>query len=871
MVSASKKEWATHDAACASCRTRKIRCGREKPMCGCCIRDQVECVYSPALKRVNHVKVLSHNLGDIQDRVVKMQGELSWLTTALKRSNIAGQPELTLPRDVSITHGSEDEVASIQAGHVDRNGVTQIERYHGPRTLVSLCLDFAADLASCNGNTNNEVVTGLVNHLLFDSTRVNEGSLDLLEPGSGRTELNTCNLPPKHLLSVMLDSFVKQADYSTNIFCRRSIQEAIERVYEEPSTPASEPWALCFNLIILLTLGSDNPVRSDDPFVRPMLQAAQAMAEKPSCFMSTRFANVQALALYSHFVQQYHTDNQTLGDSLFARACVLATESGLHQADSDLSPASDLSVVEAEERQKVFRSLYIRDRFSMIAYGALAWLPSADQRGSQTPGKSSEQGGIVSNQLYPQHTPHWKLAGIQDELRCLLYSTDAPPVSKSGRRVALARLQQKLKTWAETYKIPSPNRPTTVHEISLHLAFLGTRILMLESESDTDDAACPALVQVIDDARLSCLLIAISCNQNLDQALTSQVDSLLSKTHFNSPKGFGTHLCPSAALPTSVSSTSTSTFPSALDAPPGIRPPIPGGSNFSSVQDPIPTPLPLHRITNVFPIAAIFVLARHILDIDKRVPPSQYAPAAVQSDKKRTTEITHDILLLEALLFCFRSKKPPSSIADHGNISSDTLGSKLGRTIQNLVNIIHASMNPTCRVGADDDNDGDGEHEDGDDDDDEEDTYSFEPMLTLEPSLPPDAFSNYMGMPGPSSYSSNGISPSQLNVPMQSPWDTPQDSMSNSSTTTPMWSAQNWISLAPLNPLSTMMPERQFDISTFMDQVERSNVDVQDGGQDQGLPMEQQQQQVQCVSEPARKRPRKRPRANDHQVHGDHS
>ncbi|KAH9210394.1 hypothetical protein DL95DRAFT_448845 [Leptodontidium sp. 2 PMI_412] len=847
MVVASKKEqWATHDAACTICRTRKIRCGREKPMCGCCIRDQVECVYSPVVKRVNHVKVLSQNLGDIQDRVVKMQGELSWLTTALKRSNIAGQPELTLPRDLSITHDSEDEVAPIQAGHVDRNSVTQIERYYGPRTLVSLCRDFAADLASCYGNTNNEVVTGLVNHLLFDSTRVNEDCLDLLELGSGRTELNTCNLPPKHLLSVMLDSFIKQADYSTNIFCRRSIQEAIERVYEEPSTPASEPWALCFNLIILLTLGSDDPVRSDDPFVRPMLQAAQAMAEKPSRFMSTRFANVQALALFSHFVQQYHTDNQTLGDSFFARACVLATESGLHQADSDLSPASDLSVVEAEERQKVFRSLYIRDRFSMIAYGALAWLPSADQRGSQTPDKSSEPGGIVSNQLYPQDTPHWKLAGIQDELRCLLYSTDTPPVSKSGRRVTLARLQQKLKTWAETYKIPSPNRPTTVHEISLHLAFLGTRIRMLESESDTGDAACLALVQVIDDARLSCLLIAISCNQNLDQALTSQVDSLLSKAHFTSPKGFGTHLCPSAALPTSVSSPSSSTFSATLDAPPGIRPPIPGGSNFSSVQDPIPTPLPLHRIMNVFPIAAIFVLARHILGIDRRVPPSQSAPAAVQSDKKRTTEITRDILLLEALLFCFRSKKSPSSIADRGNVSSDTLGSKLGRTIQNLVNIIHASMNPTCRVGADDDNDGDGEHEDGDEDDEEEeDMYSFEPVLTLESSLPPDAFSNCMGMPGPSSYSSNGISPSQLNVPRQSPWDTPQDSMSNSSTTTPMWSAQDWISLAPLNPLSTMMPERQFDISTFLDQVEKSNVGVKDGGQDQGLPMQQQQQQQQ--------------------------
>ena len=96
----------------------------------------------------------------------------------------------------------------------------------------------------------------------------------------------------------MLDSFLKQADYNTDIFSHQTIYEAVDRVYREPSGPTSEAWALCFNLIILLALGAEHPVRSDDPFVRPMLEAAHATARKASFFMSPRLVNVQALALF---------------------------------------------------------------------------------------------------------------------------------------------------------------------------------------------------------------------------------------------------------------------------------------------------------------------------------------------------------------------------------------------------------------------------------------------------------------------------------------------------------------------------------------------------------------------------------------------
>lgn len=52
------QNWTVADGACSNCRARKIRCGRERPRCSSCYRDEVECVYLSPPKRVNHVKLL---------------------------------------------------------------------------------------------------------------------------------------------------------------------------------------------------------------------------------------------------------------------------------------------------------------------------------------------------------------------------------------------------------------------------------------------------------------------------------------------------------------------------------------------------------------------------------------------------------------------------------------------------------------------------------------------------------------------------------------------------------------------------------------------------------------------------------------------
>lgn len=227
-----------------------------------------------------------------------MQEELSWLTATLKRSSISDSlgsgPEkgdiLPAPQD------NDNATTLIAAGHVVRHGGTQIERYFGPWTLVAQCHEFEGDLLSHVDGNYDQVVYDLVKKMLLDTT-IFEGDNSDIGTQAGPPETNLC-LPPRQLLAVMLDTFLKQADYSTDIFCHQTVYEAYDSVYREPSSPTSEAWALCFNLIILLTLGAEHPVHSEDPFVRPILQAAHATARKATFFMSPRLVNVQALALF---------------------------------------------------------------------------------------------------------------------------------------------------------------------------------------------------------------------------------------------------------------------------------------------------------------------------------------------------------------------------------------------------------------------------------------------------------------------------------------------------------------------------------------------------------------------------------------------
>ena len=558
-------------------------------------------------------------------------------------------------------------------------------------------------------------------------------------------------------------------------------------------------------------------------------------------------------------MQQYHTENETLGDFIFTQACILARKLGLHQAGQGLVLSSDLSAIEAEERHKVFRSLFIRDRYSATASGALSWLPNGSPRGPPPTSMSTvhPQAGAPSNQRHSEYTPHWELAKVQDEIDRLLSSADAPEM-RSERRIALGRLQQKLETWTRTYKVPSSTRPNTVNEIALHLAFLGTRIRLLNSDKNASDSSTSA--QVLYDARLSCLLVVTSCNHDLNRALTDRLDRLLNKTVFTSPRGGETHSSFTTSSPTSASSPSSAISSPGTDAPQRNGPSTPAPSSSGFGQASVSAPLSLHRLANLFPTTAVFMLARHVLGIGACAKSSKSAPTAAENGAQRQQEINQDISLLEALLFCFSSAPLPAAATARGMVNGNSHGSKFVCIVQGLVDIIRAIVGPN----------GSGNAIDGDDDGDDDAVYAPEHLLASTSSLRLDASSNALSMPNLGLYS-GGISPSHLELAspttLRSTWAPPQDSISSSGT--PLFTTRRSLYEPSIHSTPPTIPDTSFDMSEFLHQMGISRPATWDSDQGQTeLQMQQQQQQyAQFVPETKKRRSRKRPRTdgNRHQ------
>ena len=562
--------------------------------------------------------------------------------------------------------------------------------------------------------------------------------------------------------------------------------------------------------------------------------------------------------LQSLLAQQFHTDNESLGEFIFARACILARECGLHQSNNGLAPSSTLSALETEERQKVFLSLYIRDRYTSIANGALTWLPGGTPKVPQSISRSSSGSlkDVQSATPETRYVAQRELSMIQDGLYHILGSADAPELSLSEQRASLARLKQRLQFWSETHKVPSSTRPNTVDQVSLHLAFLGTRMRAQGGDSSDSDETRHISEELLNDARLSCLLVANSSsnhpNHSLLERLSQLLDVLAASTTAEAPRS-----------PTTSSSASTSpSSPSltALNAPYRGSPLRFPPSTYYPGQENAATPLPLHRLVNVFPSEAVFVLAKHILSNGPISKASRRTSSAVQSKEQKQKEIDEDLILLETLLARFRAELPSCSAASRAKSNNIAHGSKLGRLIQSLVEIIHAIKGSASHNPA----------EDADGNVEEKNIYAPDPLLGTTSSM---LLNNSHARHFPDldfCGDSGNISPSHLCLPStpslsQSAWAPAHDAMSFSAT--PILTTGSSSYAASVIPTPPGMADTPFDISQFLHQMGTNSPVMWDSGNGQAEIQLQQQQQPQqkepcCSPEITKRRSRKRPRTD---------
>ncbi|GAB1320047.1 Thiamine repressible genes regulatory protein thi1 [Madurella fahalii] len=660
------------DVACSNCRSRKIRCGKERPSCRSCSRDRVECIYTSPTRRVNHVKALCEGFDDLQSRLILVQEELSSLT-ALFRTFKALDALPAQPLAEKFPYYAVSELEHDVVPHADglltRGNSSSVEKYYGPWTLLALCRDFGLQLSTRFGH--NSPASSLANQMWLDAEDdIQRGFVRCCE-----VKGQPIPLPSRQLLNFVLDSFFSRDEYATDIFVRPLFEKAVERVYNDPSDPSSEAWAACFTVIILLVVGEEHGFNNQDTFTRPLLHATSVAAYQSTIFMSLRVVNVQSLALLSLLAQQTH--NQTLGDALFAQACMLAKAMGFYQT-GQRSSLSALSLEEARERQKIFRSLYIRDRCSAILRGSPTWIstPSIGLNSAQEP--RSEAVPCVSplessSSAYERNKMAWcELATLQGELHRLIFAPQSLLTSVSESRTLLARIAQRLELWSRKHGVPSKPVRLTVDEVSLNLAFLGTRIRVIEAQK-AGDMSGAVDTQELHDARLSSLLLLISCGALPNDGLADRIRTLLSLAGGNRPD--------LVAEPTSSAPPSPTTKVSFTERQPPHTPPRPVCTLGS--QDPRPHPsIGIHRLAIAYPTIAPFILARNILGMSTagRSTPS---PQGVGSGQRESRdEGDEDRELLQALAACFRDAPALQ------NSCPDNHAAQVGGVIERLVDIV---------------------------------------------------------------------------------------------------------------------------------------------------------------------------------------
>lgn len=304
----------TNDRACTRCRDRKIRCGRERPCCTNCTRDKANCSYTTPEKRVNHIKLLCNNVGDLEGRLGSIEGELSNLAMLLKtngsrRSSVERPEEDESPLVfMDDDHFTENLATSPPPTdrHIIRSQGDLTDRYHGPATVFALCSQFSDMVLQEQG------VEAENPHLSQEHSQTTEALKDTLtrmcleasleEPFDINANQASIRLPPKQFLLMVQAQFFQHADHATDLFVQSHFCAVVEEIYSRPFTRSDEPWAVTFNTIILLVLGSEISSQSNDPLIRsqfamPFLTTVRTALSNPNLLMAPRLINCQTLAL----------------------------------------------------------------------------------------------------------------------------------------------------------------------------------------------------------------------------------------------------------------------------------------------------------------------------------------------------------------------------------------------------------------------------------------------------------------------------------------------------------------------------------------------------------------------------------------------
>ncbi|KAI1374464.1 fungal-specific transcription factor domain-containing protein [Hypoxylon crocopeplum] len=477
-----KRPRSRHDGkslACDQCRHRKIKCDRAQPECSNCRKTGVPCTSDNTSKRVNYTKELQvrDDFSSVLERLDGVDQTLTTLTQLTRQ--IAARPHtpitkastptssLTQPTQTGNFSNYNAFLPSAQKDQsrqvVEKGCLHETvkledggERTYGYPAALALMKALSRRLAQVLVDRGNELDSdvdgvGIVKDPVLRASlrrQLEDFPFQKCHQPVVTSDHRPITTPPRFLVDLFVDSFLRNINILTPIFDETSLRHAISAHYSSEPSGESNAWALIFNNIVILGLGLEAQVTrssqsnsrnmNDDIFPSFLRNCERALAELNS-FTRPSLVNVQALLTLALVARQFY------GNIMFERVCQTTCQVGrilgLHQSKIRRSVDEDTT-----EHERLFRVLYVLDKQRVFLSGQPCDLHLFD---SDLVLDSAAENELPSRRLTNAFD---HMMGIWEEMYLALYSSRAVTADQACHARQVRRVAQLIDEWYKSHQ-----------------------------------------------------------------------------------------------------------------------------------------------------------------------------------------------------------------------------------------------------------------------------------------------------------------------------------------------------------------------------------------------------------------------------------
>ncbi|KAJ9365713.1 transcriptional regulator family: Fungal Specific TF [Paecilomyces variotii] len=479
---------------CDQCRSRKIRCSREKPSCRNCTRLGIQCEWSGQGKKRNQTTLLSHTILGMGSRLQHLENTIADTQRSLKRlfdgqwvtppnsarhsSSPPGQRPQFSPEQSADTLETTDFApppGRFLLGH------NNDERYFGSTSLESLMLKIKDDMTDgCDSES----------HTFKECISQAQWKIDLLvkqEEGECAKDILPPTTPPFAILDAMIEPYFSSINPHFPIWTKEKFIDMATTLRQSPSSERDFASIICCNNLILMAMSADSLCSNRGESTQnrqgtkvssmefDMIAGFRANAKRAiqniDQLLLPRLINVQAL-LSLYMVAQEHF-SIVESERLFDLASRCAKLTGIHQWHSFQGHLSDEDI---RERQTISYCLYTIDKTVCWTTGLSPNMPASDIH-FETYAVSSEV-SLASSLIAKS-----ELARIEETIYLEIYASQVKPKREDEIRAFAAMMLSKLQVWLtnsgiDLNMIQTPPE-TSADKLQLTIRYLNVQLLLI--------------------------------------------------------------------------------------------------------------------------------------------------------------------------------------------------------------------------------------------------------------------------------------------------------------------------------------------------------------------------------------------------------